>query len=218
MEGYKMAVKLQAQQRNDLRKSVTKQLRAEGFIPAVVYGKEKENKSVAVNQLELLKIMREEGRNAIISLEIENDETTEVMVQDYQTHPLRDDVLHVDFYMIDLTEEIDVVVPIRLEGVAIGTRDGGTLQQPLFELQVRAKPNEIPDEITVDVTELAIGDSIAVSDLPKHDEYEILDDPETTIAVVLAPETEDDTAADAGDASVEPELVGAEEEAEEEEA
>lgn len=213
-----MAVKLKATQRNDLRRSKTKQLREEGFIPAVVYGKQKDTKSIAVEQIELLKIVREEGRNAIISLEIENDITTDVMLQDYQMHPIKDDVTHVDFYMIDLTEEMDVEVSLRLEGVAQGSRDGGTLQQPLFELQVRAKPNEIPDEITVDVSSLEIGDSITVSDLPKKDEYKILDDPDTTIAVVLAPETEEETEEVGADVSVEPELVGADEEEDEEEA
>src|SRR5690625_119378 len=187
-----MAVKLKATERNDLRGSVTKQLRSEGFIPGVVYGKEKDTKSISVNELDLIKTVRDEGRNAIISLDIENSDSIDVMLHEYQMHPVRDEILHVDFYAIDLTEEIDVLVALRLEGEAQGSKDGGILQQPLFELQVRAKPNEIPDEITVDISSLEIGESIAISDLPQKDEYEFLEDPETTVAVVLAPESEEE--------------------------
>jgi len=212
-----MAVKLKATERNDLRGSVTKQLRSEGFIPGVVYGKEKDTKSISVNELDLIKTVRDEGRNAIISLDIENSDSIDVMLHEYQMHPVRDEILHVDFYAIDLTEEIDVLVALRLEGEAQGSKDGGILQQPLFELQVRAKPNEIPDEITVDISSLEIGESIAISDLPQKDEYEFLEDPETTVAVVLAPESEEEEEEVDVDLSVEPELVGAEDEEDESE-
>src|SRR5690625_795633 len=212
-----MAVILKATDRNDLRGSMTKKLREEGLIPAVVYGKAKDTKTIAINQMDLLKIVRDEGRNAIISLEIEDGSKVDVMLHEYQMHPLKDDLLHVDFYMIDLTAKMDVEVPLRLVGEAQGSKDGGTLQQPLFELQVRAKPNEIPEEITVDVTSLEIGDSITINDLPKEEEYEFLDDEETSIAVVLAPEAEEEVEEVDPDLSVEPELVGADDEEEEEE-
>src|SRR5690625_897700 len=184
-----MAITLKAQKREDLSRSTTKQLRAEGFIPAVVYGKDQEPKTVSVDNIELLKTVRDEGRNAIISLDIENDDKVNVMVQDYQTDVLKGELIHVDFFTVDLSEEIDVDVQVRLDGDAPGVREGGVLQQPLFELQVRAKPTDIPEEIVVDVSALNIGDSLAVADLPKSDKYEILEDDETTIAVVLAPDT-----------------------------
>src|SRR5699024_9439707 len=131
-----MAIKLQAKKRDDLSRSTTNQLRKDGFIPAVVYGKEKDPKTVAVDNLALLKTVRDEGLNAIISLDIENDDAVEVMLHEYQTDPVRGDVVHVDFYVIDMSVEVDVDVVVRLEGEAIGSKDGGILQQPLFELQV----------------------------------------------------------------------------------
>ena len=211
-----MAITLKAQKREDLSRSTTKQLRAEGFIPAVVYGKDQEPKTVSVDNIELLKTVRDEGRNAIISLDIENDDKVNVMVQDYQTDVLKGELIHVDFFAVDLSEEIDVDVQVRLDGDAPGVREGGVLQQPLFELQVRAKPTDIPEEIVVDVSALNIGDSLAVADLPKSDKYEILEDDETTIAVVLAPDTaEEETDTDV-DFSAEPELVGAKEEEDQE--
>lgn len=209
-----MAVKLKATKREDLKSSTTSQLREDGFIPAVVYGKEKEAKSIYVNRLELLKKLRDEGRNAIITLDIENDAPVDVMLHEYQMHPLKDLVLHADFYMIDLSEAMDVEVPLRLEGEAIGSRDGGILQQPLFVLQVRAKPNEIPEEIAVDVSALAIGDTLTIADLPTAEEYEYIDDAETAVAIVLPPEAEVEETTEGADLSVEPEVVGATEEEE----
>lgn len=211
-----MSVTLKAKQRKDLRKSVTKQLREDGYIPAVVYGKDIDVESIAVKELDLIKTIQAEGQNVIMSLEIENGESVDVMLQEYQMHPLRNEVLHVDFYAIDLTAEIIANVPIRLEGDASGAREGGILQQPLYELQIEAKPNELPDEITIDISELEIGDSITVADLPEKETYAYVDDLETTIVVILPPEEVEEVEEVEVDVSVEPELVGAEEDDDEE--
>jgi len=212
-----MAISLKAKLREDFSRATTNQLRQEGFVPAVVYGKGKETKTVSVDNVELLKTVRDEGRNAIISLDIEDKDAIDVMLHEYQTDPVKGEVIHVDFYIVDMAEEMDVAVALRLEGDAAGAREGGILQQPLYELQVRAKPRDIPEEITVNVSDLDIGESISVADLPKSDKYEFIDEPETTIAVVLAPEAEEETEVEEVDFSAEPELVGAEEEEELEE-
>src|SRR5690625_5508348 len=102
------------------------------------------------------------------------------MLHEYQMHPIKDVILHADFYVVDLSEAMDVEVPLRLEREAQGSKDGGILQQPLYVLQVRAKPNEIPEEITVDVSELEIGDNLTIADLPKADQYEFLEDRKST--------------------------------------
>ncbi|HLR72365.1 MAG TPA: 50S ribosomal protein L25/general stress protein Ctc [Pseudogracilibacillus sp.] len=210
-----MATSLKAKKRDDFTKATTNQLRREGLIPAVVYGNNKDTKTISVDNVELLKTVRDEGRNAIISLDIDNDDAIDVMLHEYQTDPVKGDVIHVDFYIVDMTEEMDVEVALRLEGEATGAKEGGILQQPLYELQVRAKPRDIPEEITVDISHLEIGESISVADLPKSDKYEFLDDEETTIAVVLAPESEEEETEEEVDFSAEPELVGADEDDEE---
>src|SRR5699024_8523230 len=169
-----MTVTLKATTRNDHRKSATKRFREKGFVPAVVYGKDKESKSIAVNSIELVKTVRDEGRNAIISLDIENDKPVDVMLHEYQMDPIKDELVHADFYIVDMSEEMDVEVSLRLEGEPEGAKEGGILQQPLYELQVRAKPGDIPEEISVDVSSLVIGDSISVGDLPTAQKYEIL--------------------------------------------
>ncbi|MFD1021145.1 50S ribosomal protein L25/general stress protein Ctc [Thalassobacillus hwangdonensis] len=183
-----MAIKLKANQRTDLKQSTTRELRQHGSVPAVVYGKEKEPVTVSVNSIELLKTVRDEGKNAIISLNIEGKSSVDVMLHEYQVDPLKDELVHADFYIVNMSEEMDVEVPVRLEGEAVGVKDGGVLQQPLYELAIRAKPNDIPEEITVDVSELSIGDSVMVSDLKEAKNYEITEDHNTTIASVTPPE------------------------------
>lgn len=212
-----MAITLKAKKRENLSRSTTKQLRKDGYIPGVVYGKSQEPITVSVNNIDLIKTIRDEGRNAIISLEIEDEKPVDVMVHDYQKEIVKDDIIHVDFFAVDMAEEMDVQVPVRIEGEAIGVKEGGVLQQPVFELQVRAKPADIPEEITVDVTNLNIGDSLAVQDIEKTGNYEILDDPETTVVVILAPDTDDVEADTDVDESIEPELVGAKDDEEEQE-
>lgn len=211
-----MAITLKANKRDNLSRSVTKQLRSEGFIPAVVYGKNQDPVTVSIDKIDLLKTIRDEGRNAIISLDVENEQKIDVMVQDYQKETIKDDIIHVDFFAVDMSEEMDVAVPVRLDGEATGVKEGGVLQQPLFELQVRAKPADIPEEIPVDVSNLNIGDSISVADIEKTGNYEILDDPEITVAVILAPDTGEVETDEDADQSIEPELVGAKDEEEQE--
>ncbi|WP_188456146.1 50S ribosomal protein L25/general stress protein Ctc [Virgibacillus oceani] len=201
-----MAVKLKAIAREDQAKSATRKIRENGQVPGVVYGKAKDAKSIAVDSIELVKTVRDEGRNAIISLDIENGKPVDVMLHEYQMDPIKDELVHVDFYIVNMSEEMDVAVPLHLEGEAHGVKDGGVLQQPLYELQVRAKPGNIPDEISVDVSNLGVGDSIAIADIPAAQNYEFLEDVETTIATVIPPDTLDDVE-EAPDENAEPELV-----------
>lgn len=197
-----MAVKLKADKRENNTKSYIRGLREEGIVPAVVYGSGKEPVSVAVDSVDLLKTVRDEGKNAIISLDIKG-ESVDVMLHDYQTDPLKARLVHADFYVVNMSEARNVEVPIQLEGEAPGSNEGGVLQQPLYDLEISAKPNDIPDHITVDVSKLEVGDSISVGDLPTEGAYEILTDADTTIATVTAPtaeiEEDDTTTGDADD-------------------
>ncbi|WP_284140723.1 MULTISPECIES: 50S ribosomal protein L25/general stress protein Ctc [unclassified Virgibacillus] len=206
-----MALTLKAVRRDDHTGSATRKLRAEGKVPGVLYGKGKETSSVAVDEIELVKLVRNEGRNAIFSLQIDNDKSFDVMLHDYQADPLKDLLIHVDFYIVDMKEAMDVEVPIRIDGEAIGAKEGGVLQQPLFELLVRAKPADIPEEIKVDVSSLKIGDVITIADLTASDKYEFLEDEDTTIVTITAPTTEADVAG-TEEENAEPELVGTKQE------
>lgn len=202
-----LTVALQAKKRDNLLKSVTKEIRKAGDVPAILYGNEVEPQTISVNNIELVKTVREEGRNAIISLQVDNDHL-DVMLHDYQTEPLKGELIHADFYAVNMSEEMDVNVPISVEGEAKGVKEGGVLQQPLYELQVRAKPRDIPEQITVNVTDLEIGDSILASDLKDGKKYEVLEDETATIVSVLVPDEQPSAEEAAGETEdAEPEVI-----------
>lgn len=208
-----MAINLKAAKREDLSNSNTKKLRESGQVPAVVYGKENEPKTIAVDSIELLKTVRDEGRNAIIKLEIEG-ETEDVMMHEYQMDVIKDKLIHVDFYVFDKTEKMEVSIPVRVEGEAAGVKEGGVMQQPEYEILINVKPADIPDEITVDVSALEIGDVIAIEDLKVSDKYDFVDEPDTVLVTIVPPtEEEEETEVDP---DAEPELVGAKDDEEEE--
>ncbi|SEU06580.1 large subunit ribosomal protein L25 [Salinibacillus kushneri] len=212
-----MTATIKANERKDLRRSHTRELRKNGAIPAVVYGKDKEPVTVSIDTLELIKTVREEGRNSVFSLEVQGNEPLDVMLYDYQSDPLKDDVIHADFYLVDKSSVVDVEVSINLEGESEGVRDGGVLQQTLHELHVRAKPNEIPEAINVDITNVKIGEGIVVGDLKEGRNYEILSDDETTIVTILPPQNDNpESEESAEEEQAEPEVINEKSDNEEE--
>ena len=141
-------------------------LRAEGKIPAVVYGLGGEPTSVAVAWRELrIALTGEAGLNTLIDLHVDGGSQL-VMVKDLQRHPVRRDVLHVDFLRVSRDQELTVDVPITLHGEAKAVLDAdGVVDQVLFTIPVTSKPQNIPNELTVDVSGLKLGDVIRVGDL-----------------------------------------------------
>lgn len=174
--------------REDHTKSTTKQLRENGQVPAVVYGKENGSKSISVDSLELLKTVRDEGKNAVISLQIQGESPLDVMLHDYQTEKINDNVLHADFYVVNMSQELETTVPVRV----VGEPENGVVQQPIYEVNVRATPNHIPNEITVDISKKSIGDIVTVVEIGESSTYQVTDDPETVVVSVLAPTTNAD--------------------------
>lgn len=183
-----MSVVLNAQNRSDLKKSETKRLRFNGQVPAIVYGKKMESQPVSVDSIELLKTIRDNGRNAIISLSVDGGgKRHQVIVNDLQMDSLKGDITHADFFEVDMQSEMDADVPVHLEGEAVGTQDGGIVQHSLYQLSVRALPTEIPEAIEVNIESLAIGDSIQVRDLSEGKKYEINNEPEEVVVSILPP-------------------------------
>ena len=144
----------------------SRRLRATGDIPAVVYGLDQEPVTVTVEWPELRRaITTEAGLNAVIQLEIDGDRHLSI-VKDIQRHPVRRDVLHVDFIRIDPDREVVVDVPIVFVGDAEEvTNNDGMVDQNLFALTISSTPGNIPTEIEIDISALTIGDSLRVGDL-----------------------------------------------------
>lgn len=159
-------------------------LRAEGMVPAVVYGRGSDPRSVSVARRELRQVLTgEAGMNALITLDVAGDSLLTI-VRDVQRHPVRNNVTHVDFILVSRDEAVTVEVPIVLEGEATEVaKEDGTIDQQLFALTVLAKPGNIPNELTVDISGLHVGDSVRVGDLalPSGATTEV--DPEEAVVV-----------------------------------
>src|SRR6476620_5360735 len=142
-------------------------LRGEGKVPGTVYGLGTDAVSVSVDWRALRgALTTDAGINALINLEIDGHASELTIVKDLQRHPIKRSVLHVDFLRVSRDVAIEVDVPIVLHGEAEAVlREDGVVDHMLFTLTVRAKPGSIPNELSVDITNLAIGDSIRVGDL-----------------------------------------------------
>ncbi|ADU28343.1 50S ribosomal protein L25/general stress protein Ctc [Evansella cellulosilytica] len=201
---------LQANTREDLRGSRLNKIRNDGNVPGVIYGKTIGNKPVTVEGSSLLKMIRENGRNGVFKLDVDGQQT-DVMIYDIQVDPLKNEVIHVDFYAADMKSELDADVPVQAVGEAIGVKNGGVLQQSLHEVSVKALPNDLPDSIEIDVSQLDVNDSLQVKDLKTSGKYEINNDPEESVLSILPP-TEQPNEPEVGEEPEgEPELVGNEE-------
>lgn len=174
--------KLPAEIRTEISKRERKKLRSEGKIPAIYYSHNEKSISIAVDQKDFYNATH--SGSHIFTLEIGKD-TKKCILRDVQHNPITESVIHADFMGIKLEEMIHFEIPIHIEGTAIGVKEfGGVLEQHLWNLEVKCKVSDIPDAITVDVTDLNLGDSIHVGDV-QVDGAEILAHPETSIISVV---------------------------------
>lgn len=154
---------LKSELRTNMYKGVTKLLRKEGRIPAVYYFHREKPIALSVD-LKVLKAAIQTGAN-IYELQM-GSKKHKCILRDLQYNPVTEEIIHADFMGITMKEDINVNVPIHLEGTAIGVKDfGGVLAQQIWDLNVKCKAGNIPDVVTIDVTELNIGDSISVADV-----------------------------------------------------
>ena len=181
-------ISLSVDVRTESGKKFAKRLRYRGQLPAVVYGENAASVACSVDYRTLSDLLKAHGRNAIISLSA-GDGSQSTIIKDIQYHPVRGEILHVDFHRIDLTRKIVVDVPVQATGSAVGVRIGeGILEQMLHEIEVECLPTDIPDHIAVDVSALEIGDSLHVSDIVLDgDDLSIVTDSDRTMFAVAAP-------------------------------
>lgn len=213
-----MAVTLNAQPRTERGKGAIRKLRAEGFIPAVIYGRGDASVAVSVRAHELTKLLGSISvDNTIIDLAVEGKKkATPTLIREVQYHAARKAILHVDFLLVHAGEKIHLEVPIRLHGSPVGVRDnGGILQEVLREIRVECLPSDIPEAIELDVSELDVGDSIVVGSVSIPG-VKVLNDPDIVLVSVVAPTVSTD-AEEAGEeegaAGGEPEVIGRDESA-----
>ncbi len=179
---------ISAKHRPGRGKNAARRLRREGLIPAVVYGGEGENVTVAVDPKALSRVLRSEaGRNAILKLDISESGATNAILKGWQVDPIRENFLHADFYRIAMDVAIRVTVPIAVKGEARGVKvDGGILEVILREIAVECLPGDIPERIDVEVSELGINQAVRVSDLPVSAKVKITQDPDQVVVHVIS--------------------------------
>lgn len=192
-------IEMEVKKREESGKKL-KSLRAQGLIPAIVYGRKIKPFSIAIEEKIFVKqiLGSEAGRNAIVTLKVSGEKTKEipVLTQEVQRDPLTDKILHVDFRHIVMDEAIKTRVPVELTGLPIGVKEGGgVLVHGLREVEVECLPKDIPDKFVIDVSALKIGDSLHVSDLTQVAKVKILSNPPEMVANCSPPTKEEVVAA-----------------------
>ncbi len=204
---------LEAQLRQAKGRAGVKDLRENGFLPAVVYAHGKEGLSVQVSRGALIKLVHQHRlESTIINLRVKDDKkqgTRPCLIKEIQYHPVHEDIIHVDFNEVSLTEAIKVNVPVEAKGVAIGVKqEGGSLEQILWEVEVECLPTNIPKSIEVDVTALKMGDAIHVKDIIFPAGVKSLGDAGSIVLHVTAPMKEEaPVEAVEGEVKQEPEVI-----------
>ena len=181
------------QARESLGSRNTRRLRKRGLVPGVLYGFT-EPVAIAVEERELRRALTgAAGLHSILDVEIDGTGKAHASIlKDYQVDKVRGGVTHVDLHEVRLDQPITASVSVHLTGgdEAPGVREGGVLSQPLREIQISALPLEVPEHIDLDVSHMATGDTLRISDIDVGDTVTLLDDPETVVATVTAPTRE----------------------------
>ena len=181
-------VSLSANARDGKGKGASRSLRSQGQVPAVIYGHGRQPQPLALNARDLDKLLSHiQAESTVIEVTVDGH-TAKTLIREIQRHPIKRQILHVDFQALVAGEKVTVSIPIVLLGVPEGVRlEGGVLDQTLREIEIEVDPSNIPDHVEYDITNMVIGDSVHISDLKVPEGVEVIDDPETSVAVLAAP-------------------------------
>ncbi|HUQ19773.1 MAG TPA: 50S ribosomal protein L25/general stress protein Ctc [Gemmatimonadaceae bacterium] len=216
------SAQLSATPRDGTGKGSARTLRAEGKIPAVIYGHGRDPQSLAIDTRELEKLLsRIAAENTVIELSMDG-RSSRTLIREIQRHPFKRQILHVDFQELVAGEKVTVRIPLILVGVPDGVRqDGGILDQVMREIEVEVDPANMPNHVDIDVVPLKIGESIHVRDIKLPEGVESMDEGDATVCVVSAPRAAVEAVApvegEAAEGTAEPEVIGKKKEEEEEE-
>ena len=174
-------------------KTATKEVRRKDEIPAVLYGL-KDNLSLSICPNSLDTILSAKGQNALIDLDVDGDKQRKVIIKEYQSHPLRETWVHVDFLEVDVTKAVKVSVVVNLIGKSAGEKMGGLVNQVTKSLNVECLPADIPESVDVDMTNVELGQVIHMSDLNLSDKIKVLHRPTEAIVSVYLEKVKEEKA------------------------
>ena len=178
----------------------SRRIRRAGDVPAIVYGSDLDPIPVAVDSHDLHTALHTEaGSNAIISLEIEDGDTLTTMARVIEKHPFRNEYRHIDFVTIDLSQKVTAEVALSFEGTPAGVAEGGVFSPRRTHVLIEVLPTEIPPNIELDVSEVEIGGSLRIEDLPQIEGVEYLEDADAVVMSVTTPAAEIEEPVDAED-------------------
>ena len=203
-------VKLKAEPRPDVGRSAVRKLRSRGFIPAVIYGGNDKPQPLQVSARDVNAMMSQaSGENVLVELEIgDGGQSRTALVQEVQHSPVRGEIRHVDFHAISMDQMIQAEVPLEPVGTSVGVKTfGGLLEQSLRVLAIECLPGDLPDRITVDVSQLNIGDAIHVRDIQLPQGVTPKVQVDLTAFSVVAPVVEEQPVAAEAEAAAGPEVI-----------
>jgi large subunit ribosomal protein L25 len=206
------SLKLKAAPRTQVRRKGSKALRSTGRIPANIYGKSIAPQNLEIDSEAFIDLINSaHSEIVLVDLEVSGDSNARLaLVQDVQHHPLSGEVLHVDFHEVKNDEMITIRIPVEATGEAEGVKSGGgTLEHVLQKLRVTALPKDLPEQILVDVSALAVGQAIQIGQIQAPAGVTILGDKHLRVFAVAAPTTEVEAApaAAAGAEAKQPEMI-----------
>ena len=204
-------VKLKAQKRTLVGRNAVKRIREKGLVPGVIYGSNQQPMPLEVDSRQLSTVLAHaSSEHILVELEIvDGDQGTNklVLIQEVQHHPLKRDLVHVDFHAVSATEKITSAVPIETTGEALGVRTfGGLLEHSLRTLEVQCYPQDLPGIVQIDVTNLNIGETLHVRDLQLPAGVEAITDDDLTVVSVVASRVGEETTETAEQAAT-PEVI-----------
>ena len=179
-------VKLEVQDRESRGSAESRRLRKQGLIPGVLYGRGKDPHAFSVTERELRRALTgDAGLHAILDVTLDGDQARPSILKSYQQDPVKGTLTHVDLQEVRLDQAIQARVVVELIGEPVGVTEGGVLSQVVREITVEALPMEIPEHIDLDVTGMAIGDTLRLVDLRLQEGVKFLDDPEETVLATV---------------------------------
>ena len=180
-------IDLQARERQERGKNAARRLRASGMIPAVLYGDgDGRSKPLSVPGKIVDYTLHHFGDNALYDIDL-GAGTSTARIVDVQRNPVTGRLIHVDFAPVNMQERIEVTVPLHVVGESPGASEGGVLQQVAYEVQVESLPGDIPQELTIDVSTLGMGENLTVGDVTLPENVTLISDPEEIAVTVTAP-------------------------------
>jgi len=175
-------------EKRDVGKGVSRRMRVSGRIPAILYGRSVEPLAISVDEKQLEEVVKgEAGMNVLVDLSVAGGDSGLALMRDYQADPFKRNFTHVDFQAVTMKDKLDIEVPIEIIGKSIGVKEGGVLELLRRTVHVRALPDKIPSSIRIDISELAIGDSVHADELTLPEGAEYPHDANYTVVAVVPP-------------------------------